>query len=213
MGNWVDILVIVLVGLFVASRFFSFKLPKDSRNRTMRKADFAKMFSRHTPAEPKTEGPEGNARKPAKPLPPPVKKVSAKDLAGLSGIEKIKAMEPAFDESKFLQGAKTAYDYFYKCWNTQNEQGLMDLCAPRLVDEIVAGWERKWQKVDVKQIQAVEIGEARVSGRTAIVEALFEVKAAKGKVAKTVRETWVLARAIGSDEPNWELQSFKVVGA
>lgn len=219
--TWVDVLVIGLVGLFIVSRFFAFKLPKDSRPKAVRRTDFSKLFQRHIPADPKTDEAKVGAApvRAAKATTPKVKKVvtvkkvSAKDLAGLSGLEKIKALDPAFEEKKFLEGAKTAYGYFYKCWNAKDESGLVDLCAPRLVDRVVGEWERKWQKIDVVEVTSATIGEARVSGRTAIVEAVINSVVKNGASKKKVANRWLLARAMGSDDPNWELQEMQEVRA
>lgn len=217
--GWIDWLILGAVLLFILSRFFSFRMPHDRRPRDVRRADFSKMFRRHIPADPHTDDkPVGKVEAVAKPpkadkKAPPVKKVSARELAGMSGLEKIKAMDPAFTEKKFLDGARKAYGYFHTCWNARDEAGLAAFCAPRLVDLLVDRWERKWQKIDVLQLGELRLGEARVSGRTAIVEAVIPAALKVGGVKKNVVSTWVLARPMGSDDPNWELQDVSEVAA
>lgn len=218
--SWIDVLVIGLVGLFILSRFTSFRLPKDGRPKAARRTDFTQLFQRHIPADPKTDeakvgtAPVRNVRAPKEEKKAPqVKKVSAKELAGMSGIEKIKALDPAFSEKKFLEGAKTAYGYFHKCWNAKDESGLATFCAPRLVDKVVDNWERKWQKVEVVEVSGITLGEARVNGRTAIVEAVIRSVTKVGSAKKKMVSHWLLARAMGSDDPNWELQEVREVTA
>lgn len=219
--DWLDGLAIVLVVVFIITRFFSFKLPRDGRSKDVRRADFSKLFQRHIPADPKADEEErpvgkvapAQARKVPEKKVPPVKKVSAKDLAGMSGLEKIKVMDPAFNEKKFLEGAKKAYGYYHQCWNSKDEEGLEAFCAPRLVDELVGKWDTKWQKIDVVELKEARIGEARINGRTAMVEAVIQAVLKVGNARKKVVSTWLLARALGSDDPNWELQEMKEVAA
>jgi hypothetical protein len=49
---------------------------------------------------------------------------------------------------------------------------------------------------------------ARVNGKTAVLEVEIPATVRVGKAGpRVVRDRWVLARALGGDDPNWELQS------
>lgn len=225
MSVW-DIVVLVLIGGLVLSRFLIFKLPKDTRDKATRKGayknDFQNLFNGARKADPKAGfGRDGERQKSAAPKDvtparkpveaPVVKKMRLKELEAMGGMEQVKAMDPAFSEKKFLEGAKRAHAYFYKCWNERDLEGLAELCSPVLVNRIAAEWEDGWQKLQVSDVKEAHIGNARVSGRTAIVEAELVAQHKQGrKAAEDVTSRWLLARAIGSSEPDWELQDMKV---
>jgi predicted lipid-binding transport protein (Tim44 family) len=132
---------------------------------------------------------------------------------GLSGVAKLKVMEPGFSEADFLDGARAAYGYFYQSWNARDEEGLDNLCAPtlfgRLMNELHD--DATYAPVEVDEIVDARIGDVRVHGQTAIVSVDFEAVQREGDgVAKTVKSKWVLARPLGSEDPNWELQDIVV---
>lgn len=209
--TFIDVLVLVLVALIVVTRFTKFKLPKDSRDKAARRHDWTQLRRGLMPDEeqpreesPKVVGRANVSEKPAKP--------SAKELAkGLEGMAKIKVLEPGFDEREFLDGAKAAYGYFYDCWNRKDEAAMDELCAPTLLNRLVGRWQGKeWQAVTVDGIEDAQIGGARVHGKTAIIEVDFKATHREGSgVPRPVRSRWTLARALNSDDPNWELQDMK----
>lgn len=208
--SFIDIVVLVLVGLAVVTRFTKFKLPKDGRDKAAKGQDWGQlrrglMPQDETKPEPKVVG-EGAAPVASKPVKP------AKDAGkGLEGIAKIAALEPGFSEKEFLNGAKAAYGYFYECWNRKDESGMDELCAPVLLNRVVARWQGKdWQAVTVDSLDDAKVAGARVHGKTAIVEVDFKATQREGAgVPKSVRGRWTLARALNSDDPNWELQDMK----
>lgn len=216
MSVW-DVVVLVLVGALVVSRFLIFKLPKDSRDKATRKkaykADlqqvFGKLGSRDLQTQKEVEKDLQPEKKPAEA--PVVKKLRLKELESMSGLDQVKAMDSAFDETRFLDGARRAHAYFYQCWNARDLDGLAGLCAPVLTNRIAAQWEDDWHKMNVGDVSEARIVSARVSGRTAIVEAeLVASHKEKRGVARTVTSRWLLARAIGSTEPDWELEDMRV---
>lgn len=207
--NLIDVLVLLLVGLFVVTRFTKFKLPKDPRDKPTRRQDWTQVQrglmpnEEQIPEEPKVVG-EGVA--PAK-----AAKVAAKDVKGLEGLAKIAALEPGFSEKDFLEGAKAAYGYFYDCRNRKDEAGLDDLCAPVLLNRLLARWQGEgWKTVTVDALEEAKVAAARVHGKTAIIDVDFKALQREGAgVPKPVRSRWTLARALNSDDPNWELQDIK----
>ncbi|MBI1308605.1 MAG: hypothetical protein GC129_01925 [Proteobacteria bacterium] len=204
----VQIVVLVVVVALVASRFFAYKLPRDPRPRAARKGDFARMFKRHIPSEPKTDTEaveQAQKDKKAKKKQPPVVKVSAKELAAMGGMEKIKALEPGFSEKKFVERARALHAQFTRLWNARDEAGMAEICAPRVVDALVGEWESGFKKMTTDKPEEVRVGQARVTGRTAFVEAVFGTK----RGGRKVREVWLLARALGGDDAQWEIQQTK----
>lgn len=206
--NLIDILVFLLIAAVVVSRFLKFKLPRDPRDKAARKADWGRLRQGlfHDDAAAPVQPQQGDAQ-PA--LPKTVGRGVAKDAGkGLEGIAKVKAMDPAFDEVAFLEGAKDAYTYFYRCWNDKDEDALGNLCAPVLFNRVAERWDSKaWAPVTVDSIESAVISGARVHGRTAIITVAFKAVQREGAgVPKTVNSRWTLARPLSSDDPNWELQ-------
>lgn len=218
MSIW-DVVVLVLIGGLVLSRFLIFKLPKDSRDKAARKdayKEFRQLFGggQQDKKMPRVEPRAAmkDVTPSARPVEAPVvKKLRLAELEAMSGLDQVKALDPAFDEAKFVTGARRAHAYFYKCWNARDLDGLAGLCAPVLVNRIAAQWEDDWQKMNVGEVKDARIVSARVNGRTAIVEAeLVAVHKEKRGAARDVTSRWLLARAIGSADPDWELEDMKM---
>jgi predicted lipid-binding transport protein (Tim44 family) len=205
----IDLIVMVLVIAVVLTRFTKFKLPTDPRDKAARRADIERLRERPLLRD---EAPAEMAEEP-KPAP---RKPSARELQeaakGLSGLAKVKALEPGFHEADFLEGAKAAYGYFYTCWNARDEEGLDNLCAPALHGRLLTQLQddRVWEPVAVDEITLATLGDARVHGKTAVIDVHFETVERMGdSAARPVQRTWVLARPLGSEDPNWELQDIR----
>ena len=177
--------------------------------------------------------PRSIARAQAMDLPAPVTEAAAlaelkaENAKNLTGIDKIRALDDTFDEQRFEEGVKSAYRYFYDRWNAADEEGLDALCGPQLLAELSLTLDNLAkrglsQTVTVHDVTDVEIKSARVTGRTAVIEVLIHARQSETQgtpgettegTAHTAQSRWVLARALGSDDPNWELQSMRPAGA
>jgi predicted lipid-binding transport protein (Tim44 family) len=196
-----DLIVVLAVGGFIVSRFFSHKLPKDlgKKSRPKRKTRVVDF-----PTAPAVED-AGNAESPV--------------------LAKIREVDRQFTTAAFLEGAKKAYLYYYEKWNTKDDEALANLVSPNLLNGLVEKLnilDKKKQRplVDVKEIVAVDIVDARLSGQTAIVDVQFTAKQSEntadektGKVvgtrknAKILKSVWTFARSLKSDDPNWEVEA------
>ncbi|MCP5405622.1 MAG: TIM44-like domain-containing protein [Pseudomonadaceae bacterium] len=212
----IDILVVGLVLAVVVSRFMGFKLPHDPRPRKNRKGDLARLGQRMMAAEAQSSGKKVKAAKEVKP-----------DVSGLKGIAKLQALDNQFDERDFKDGTAQAYKYFYQSWNAMDVAALDKLCGPALLEQLEASLDDYRDRgakpqVVVNEVRDVEIIKADVKAMTAVVEARItalqsedEVVAKRGATQALPHEvvvTWVLARALGSDDPNWELQQIRHEG-
>lgn len=204
-----DLLFLVIVGVFIFSRFFSHKLPKDLKKKG--KKHHARVLD-----FPKTPD------QAAKPKPKPAaKKV---DWSHLSGLDQVKAADPKFNDKEFLKGAQGAYEFYYDVWNKKDDEALANLCSPKLMDSLVEKLDALDAKdqspqVEIKRIVSTKIADARMSGRTAIIDVTFVAEQSentvsstgkivgKQKPAKEVTTIWTLARPIDADDPNWVLES------
>lgn len=214
---WLDILIILGIGAFVASRFFGYRLPKDntpkdSRHGWQELLDKLQPPNPHEPAERRTGGIPPETRPEKAPKQPKASKVAAGPLAPLQ------AADPSFDEASFLEGAAAAYHYFYERLNALDAEGLDNLCGPQLMAELELQLEGYRESDTTPNVQVRDvtprITATRVTGRTAIVTVQFTALQAEGPAtggkptaARTLKQTWVFARAVGSADPNWELQS------
>ena len=222
----IDLLIVIAVGLFIATRFFGFRLPRDEQLKNRKKGSPAprgnpawqEMMDKLRQPDP-LEPVELDAQ--AKPVRRTVPKV--KVPAGVTGIDAIRAVDENFDEKRFLEGVEQAYRYFYERWNALDEAGLDNLCGPQMMEEIktaFAGMRKRGVKpnTDVQEMTKLKIADGRVLGRSEIIEVDITARQSEGEVGqvapvRTVKVRWVLARAVGSDDPNWELHQATTLGA
>ncbi len=216
----IDLIIIVVVAIFIITRFTKFKLPTDERSKDERAGDWRNLLSKGQQLRGGRPG-EDQARPArvvdttARRTKPQPKKV---DLTGLDGLGQIKALDASFDEGRFMEGAKAAYRYFYERWNAADTDGLANLCAPHLLNQLAVqleAYEDRGEQPSVVLEEPVvgSIVEARVNGRTAVVDVEFVVRqAVDGGPVHEVRSRWTLARPLGSEDPNWELQQVLELG-
>ena len=204
-----DLIFVIMLGIFVVTRFMGQNLPKDKSKPARRSQNVFQL------SEAQKEAVKRSAQKSAQKQP--------KSFENLSGLDQVKAADPSFKEKDFKEGAKFAFQTYYEALDAGDEDTLDSLLSPRLMDEIgtrIDVLEEKGQamKAAMNGISSIEIVDGRVSGRTAIVDVKYVAETAEyvvdasGKVKsgkKTPQETiviWTWARAIDSDDPNWELE-------
>jgi predicted lipid-binding transport protein (Tim44 family) len=196
----IDLIIVLAVGAFIASRFFSHKLPKEltGKSKPKRKTQVVDF-----PTAPALETVDKE---------PPM-------------LAKIREADRQFTTAGFLDGARKAYFYYYEKWNTKDDEALANLVSPGLSNGLIEklnALDKKKQRplVDVKEITAVDIVDVRLSGQTAIIDVQFTAKQSEntvheetGKVvgarksAKMVKSVWTFARSLKSDDPNWEVEA------
>lgn len=208
-----DILIIALVAFVVITRFTKFKLPKDPRDKAARKADLERLRrpllrddEPAAPQQPIDITPLAEAR--VTPMKAKAPKLTPRDVKHLDGLEQIKALEPSFSEKTFLEGAKSAYLYFVQVWNAKDEQGIENLTAPALTARLLTELEAtSYAPIGAITLTSTVIDSARVHGKTAVLDVLFE-----GEEAGTpFRRRWTLARPLNSEDPNWDVQDMQSI--
>lgn len=223
-------LVIGLVVAFIVSRFFGYKLPEDPRKPVDRRMDWGRFTSAMSEGVKVGDvGKAAQAREAKKErLRMPKPKVA--DIAGLTGIALVKALDDGFSEETFRKTIADMYRTFHKFWNKMDEAELARLCSPEMMGKIkdsLAHYKKKALKplVTINTVDVV-IGDARMNGRAAIVEALITAtqtdddvgikqrgKQSANAQPHTITVKWLLARAVGTDDPTWELQAITPMGA
>ncbi|MDD9912819.1 MAG: Tim44/TimA family putative adaptor protein [Alphaproteobacteria bacterium] len=196
----IDLIIIILIGFFVFTRFFGQKLPIDKQLKQAKKIAGARVVD-----FPKTPQPE-------------------KDDGKIAGLADLKQADPSFREKDFLAGAKKAYQFFYKSWNEKDDEKLANLVSPNLLDQLIADLNEMDEKkqspaVKIESINTVKILEARLHGKSALIDVQFTVKQSentmkeggsfvgKEKPIKEIKTVWTFARALTAEDPNWELES------
>lgn len=188
----IDFIFLIVVGIFVFSRFFQTKLPKDDKKK---EKPPLKTFIGST---------EDDFAQATKVVPLKSKK---KDDKPLTGVDKLKSMDPFFKEGKFLKGADNAFKMYYESLKDDDEEFLEDFLSPRLMDETrdYLDSNPKGLKL-VDKIKTSSIVNADVKGRTAFVDVMFDVSFDDKSSEKVI---WTLARPVDSDDPNWDLDKIQ----
>lgn len=201
--SFIDFIFLVLAGVFIYTRFFGTKLPKDDKNKKrpqhLREVFIADLEHNH---------PVPMALRPT-PQPMP-------DLEGLTGLELIKKADPHFDEAQFLVGAQEAYHMFYDARQRGDKDLLQQLLSPKLERHFLAEAEEattsgKPLNVHVEKINNADIVDARMKGKTTVVDVSYKAKIKTAGVVKVVQEVFTWARNIDAEDLNWELVDMKQV--
>lgn len=219
-----DLLILVGFIYFIFSRFFGTKLPKDDSKKDPN-APQRKGFGQ--PQDARSQEPGKVVEMPRKPpvtVKPKKPVVSPEVLAKLEGAERLKAVDPTFDEKAFLSGARQGFTLYWQAVTDYDEETLDALTSPRVYDEIMDRIEPLHEEgrvllTRIDKITSVTLAETRVSGRSAIAEVLYEAEIAQSEVKKNTKTTsssakpykaiWVWARNIDDPDPNWELEEIQ----
>lgn len=128
------------------------------------------------------------------------------------GIAAIKAADPGFDVSKFLKGARKAYEMIVAA----HARGDVEALKPLLNADVLAAFEadiaaRKaegaLQEIEFVSAARAEIDEARLDAGVARVSVRLRAEIRAGADAETEEtdELWTFERVTSSNDPNWRL--------
>ena len=142
-------------------------------------------------------------------------------------LARMKRIEPSFGVSDFLSGARHAYEMIVMGY----EKGELDQIQPFLSEEIyesfvdgVAAREDQGLKIEAHFIgvRETELVDATLDNDTkeaeltirfvaeltsAVRDSAGDIVEGSTKEIKRQKDTWVFARIMGSDDPNWMLVS------
>lgn len=138
-----------------------------------------------------------------------------------TGLEQIKAVDPSFSLTRFLEGAKAAFELVLKAFNANDRGMLTMLLAPTLAEVFVqeaekrAGSDNKAETTLVS-IVAAEVRAAELVRKTARItlgilsEQVHVVRDKEGKIiegnpsqVERVEDEWIFERDVTSKNPNW----------
>ena len=141
------------------------------------------------------------------------------DGVALTGLAAVKAKDPSFDVSRFLGGAKTAYEMIVTAFAAGDRAKLRDLLAPPVMagfDTAIAAREAESRtetveflhppRADLEKVEVVGADVARVTVRF-LAEFRSRTKGPEGEGVDDRRtaELWTFERRLKSRDPNWML--------
>ncbi|NTU77050.1 MAG: Tim44 domain-containing protein [Alphaproteobacteria bacterium] len=212
----IDIILFAALAVFVLIRLWSV-LGRRNDDEPQRPNPFA------TPASGEEDGVivrPARARSPATPL-LTAEGHAVASLAG--GLDKIREKEPTFDEKAFLQGAKTAFAMIVGSFAKGDLSPVERFLGPAVLgpfQKVVAARKAAGHIHEnrIEKIADAEIEAAHLEGEKAFLTVGFVshqmnvTRDASGSVVagaadkiEEVRDLWVFARDLKSDDPNWRL--------
>lgn len=134
------------------------------------------------------------------------------------GLATLKAKQPDFDPTKFLAGARAAYEQIVKAYADGDRETLTPLLAP----EVMANFEQamaaretagRTEKVEFLTSPRLDLEKIDVVGdlAKAVVRILAEVRTrtkderGEGVDDRRTAELWTFEREVKSANPNWRL--------
>jgi predicted lipid-binding transport protein (Tim44 family) len=141
------------------------------------------------------------------------------DGVSLTGLAAVKAKDPAFDVSRFLGGAKSAYEMIVKAFAAGDRAQLRSLLAAPVMagfDTAIAAREAESRtetveflhapRADLEKAEVVGADLARVTVRF-LAEFRSRTKGPEGEGVEDRRtaELWTFERHLKSRDPNWLL--------
>lgn len=151
--------------------------------------------------------------KPAPPLDGP-----DDDGVGLTGLPAIKHRDPSFDLSRFLGGAKGAYEMTVRAFAAGDRDTLRNLLAPNVMSSFEAGIAAReadgvTESVEFPNPPRADLERADLVGDLARITVRFlaefrsRSKGPEGEAVddKRTAELWTFERNLKSSDPNWIL--------
>ena len=134
------------------------------------------------------------------------------------GLAALKSKQPDFDPTKFLAGARGAYEQIVKAYAEGDRETLKPLLSP----DVMANFEQamvaretagRTEKVEFMAPPRLDLESIDLVGDTAraVVRILAEVRTrvkderGEGVDDRRTAELWTFEREIGSTDPNWHL--------
>ncbi|MFN4040594.1 MAG: TIM44-related membrane protein TimA [Brevundimonas sp.] len=131
----------------------------------------------------------------------------------------LKSRDPAFDPSRFLEGARTAYETIVRGYAAGDREALRPLLAPHVMDSFEAGIAARETRGDAELVEFphppradLESADAEGDRARARVRFLAELRSkvtpSGGQEAVEERRTaevWTFERTLGDANPNWVL--------
>ncbi len=216
-----DILIYAAVTVFLLSRLWAVLGQKDEgeKGRPPRPNPFGPSETGQTDEE-DVMVLEGRAR----PVAPSVLTQGGHAPTSLAGaLDQIRGQDPAFDEKKFLEGARAAFQKIVGCFAAGDLSSVERFLGPAVRQPFSRAIEARraaGQTLEnhIEKIAAIDIVGAKTEGSAAILSVEFVshqinvLRDSSGQIidgatgrAEEVRDLWVFSRDLRSENPNWQL--------
>ncbi|MDP3853081.1 TIM44-related membrane protein TimA [Phenylobacterium sp.] len=152
------------------------------------------------------------------PTPTPALDAPDDDGVGLTGLPAVKHRDPSFDLSRFLAGAKGAYEMIVRAFAAGDREMLTNLLAPNVMSSFEAGIAAReadgtTETVEFLHAPRADLERAELVGDAARITVRFlaefrsRSKGPEGEAVddKRTAELWTFERNLKSRDPNWML--------
>lgn len=141
------------------------------------------------------------------------------DGVELTGLAAVKAKDPAFDMTKFLGGAKQAYEMIVKAFAEGDKAALTPLLAPQILSDFEKAIDQRASegrteivefsqapRADLEKAEVVQGDLAQLTVRF-LAEFRSRTKGPEGEGVDDRRtaELWTFERRLKNRDPNWIL--------
>jgi predicted lipid-binding transport protein (Tim44 family) len=138
-------------------------------------------------------------------------------------LGRIHQADPSFDEPQFLAGARAAFEMIIAAFAASDTETLKTLLAPPVLANFGAAITAREKAgetltIAIKSIEDVDLSEARLDGKTAVVTVRYvshQSRVTRDKAGAIVDgdpnesvesiDLWSFARDTKSSDPNWQL--------
>ncbi|MGV9006918.1 MAG: TIM44-related membrane protein TimA [Brevundimonas sp.] len=149
----------------------------------------------------------------------PASRTPALDAAALVAVAGLKARDPGFDPSRFLEGARHAHESIVRAYAAGDRETLKPLLTEAVMQSFEAGMAAREARGEVEQAEFIhtpraDLELATAEGDRAVAKVRFlaelrnRVTPSGGEEQIEERRTaehWTFERALGADDPNWVL--------
>lgn len=227
MGSGIDIILLAMVAVFLLARLYKILGRRTGHER--RQDPFAGAANddqrRDTvvPLPDRSRSGRDDVTGPSSPSAADV--APANDALGAvqAGIARIRGVDPQFDQSGFLSGARTAFEWIVNAFAAGDAATLRPLLNDEVFENFNSAIKARQQAKETLQttlvgINSIEIIEADLQGRNGVVtvkivsDQINVTRDADGKAVEgdpssvaTVTDIWTFSRNMRSRDLNWTL--------
>ena len=155
------------------------------------------------------------------PAPTPAEAIAAAhglDAEAARGVAALKARDPQFDVTRFLDGARQAYETIVRAYAAGDVETLKPLLSERVLALFEAGIQERsasgaQESVEFVHPPRADIDHAEVTGDMAQVRVRFLAELLDKRIESSgettterrTAELWTFERRLGVADPNWRL--------
>lgn len=152
-------------------------------------------------------------------------KPTAAEAAILASVAGLKARDPAFDPTRFVEGARQAYEIIVRGYASGDRAALKPLLTPAVMASFEAGITAREARGETETVEFLFPPRADLEGATAEgdkavakIRFLAELRSQVARIAgegdaaaepqveeRRTAEHWTFERTLGAADPNWVL--------